>query len=297
MPRHFPKLRAFNLIALILIIAFVFAGAYLLLQREESSIEPEPAVPGTTGKTERIEVDLNGDGEKEYVVLGYPEDELDAYLVSMKAYDKSGREIASLPPEISIKVPSPAIDVHTLDESSPREFFNFYFSAGTHQFETMFFELRNDYILPVCFTKFTKDVTGPYDCLFYTGNADGFIINDLDGDGTTEVVETVDEYPGDGELSKEEEAAIQQGFEEFGVSEFAEGARRIALREKGGRGRNVAWGIYSYNGEYFEPQEGEDFERYFAILKEEMPDMIRKSDLSQGSLEYNEFVRDFWSRR
>lgn len=136
----------------------------------------------------------------------------------------------------------------------------------------------------------------PDDCLFYLANPGGLVVDDLDGDGNLELVEVVDEYPKDGELSEEEETAIKQTFTEEGVDAFTEGARRIAIREKGGRGKPVAWAIFSYNGaSVFVPQEGDNFEKYFLLLKSKQPDLVRKTEISEESIDYNEFVRTFWN--
>lgn len=237
-------------------------------------------------------VDLDGDGEKEYVVLGMPESEDDNYLKSLVAYSESGEEIARLPSEMGIKVPmSESISTHKLNTNDPREYFSFDFIAGPHQSETMFFELRDGLILPVCHK---EEVTGPYDCLFYSGNTGYLPLVDLDKDGFIELIETVDEYPGSGELSNEEESAINKAFDEQDIDEFTEGAEIIAKREKGGRGRMVVWAIYSFNGKKFVEQTGNDYDKFYALISDVIGNKMKESELSKNSLEYIQLVKDFW---
>jgi hypothetical protein len=240
-------------------------------------------------------IDLDGNGEKEFVIFDMPEDEQDNYLKSIKTYSQSGEELASLPPEIGIKVPmSESIKIHKLNANESREYFSFDFIAGPHQSETMFFELRDELILPVCHK---DEVSGPYDCLFYSGNTGYLPLLDLDNDGYLELIETVDEYPISGELSTEEESAITQAFDKQEVDEFTEGAEIIARREKGGRGRMVVWAIYSFNGKRFVEQTEENYEKYYELIGNTIENKMRKSKLSKNSLEYIQLVKDFWGHK
>jgi len=269
-------------------------GYFVFVKKTNNQVAPNSNTQEISKslKENRTYADLNGDGEKEYLVLGMPENESGSYLKSIIAYDTSDTEIASLPQEIPIKVPIlELIKVHTLNTNDPREYFSFDFIAGPHQSETMFFGLIEDKILPVCFKEIPE---GPYDCLFYSGNVGYLPIKDLDNDGYVELIEAVDEYPGEGELSAEEETAIDKASEEQGVTDFTEGMKRIALREKGGRGRMVVWAIYSFNGKGFIEQTGNNYEKYYALIGNMIENKMRRSELSNDSLEYIQLVKDFW---
>lgn len=277
------------------ILAGAIAIVYFFLSKNGGLVTPLNEEEIAEVKEGKIFADLDGDGEKDYIILAMPEDELDNYLESIKAYNKSDEEIASLPSEITIKVPmSELTKVHKLDENNSKEVFSLEFMAGPHQSETMFFGMSEDMILPICFIEIPE---GPYDCLFYSGNVGFLPVKDLDGDGYVELIEVVDEYPGEGELSEEEQAAIEKAFEEEGVTEFTESMERIALREKGGRGRSVVWAIYGYNGNYFVPQQEDDYEKYYLLIGGLIEDKMRRSELSQDSLDYIEFTRNFWTHR
>lgn len=248
---------------------------------EESFINPEGRL---------ADVDGNGSKEEIYLISADNGERMSAIFVN----DFNGNKIASTPDWMgTFPKSNGSFKTYKLLPSENKDFFSLDFNAGPHQSERMFFEVFEGKVLPVCFREEPK---GAKDCLFYAANIDGGIaLKDLDGDGYVELVEYVDEYPTDGVLSEEEEKAITQSIDEQKISEFTEGARRIALREKGGRGKSVVWAIYSYDGVYFEPQSESNYERYFLLLKEKQPELIRKSELSEGSLEYNEFVRTFWN--
>lgn len=276
-----------------IIVLILIVSGYLLLSQEDSeptlgAISPSPAAE----ENNKTYVDLDGDNEEEYIILEMPEEENENYLTSLIAYSQSGEEIASLPSEIRIKVPmTGSVETHSLNTNDAKEYFSFDFVAGPHQSETMFFELNDDLILPVCHE---NEVTGPYDCLFYSGNTGYLPLKDLDDDGYLELIETVDEYPSSGELTSEEENAIDQAFNEQEVGEFAEKAEIIAKREKGGRGKTVVWTIYSFNGKKFVKQTGDNYENYYDLIGDLIENKMKKSELSEDSLEYIQFVKDFW---
>lgn len=279
-------------IALIGYLGFLAINSNVEKKKPETTVVKQDSSP--IFSENKIYADLNGDGEKEYIVIEMPKDNSIAYLKSIKAYDKSNNVIASLPSEITIKVPmSDSAKIYRLNKNEPREYFSFDFIAGPHQSQTMFFGLTKDLLLPVCFI---AQPEGPYDCLFYSGNVGYLPVIDLDNDGFLELIESTDEYPGDGQLSSEEEDAIGKAFNEQGVTESAEGAERIAIREKGGRGRKVIWAIYSYNGKYFAPQIGKDYEKYYNLIGDSIKNKMRKSELSKESLDYLELVRKFWTQ-
>lgn len=242
-----------------------------------------------------IQLDLDGDGNKDYVVIKIPEDAKARDIEKMTAYDSTNKEIGKLPAEMPIKIPmDKSFRTYKVKSDDRKEIFSMDFTVGPHQMETMFFGLTKDLLLPVCFV---GQPAGPYDCLFYSGNIGGLIVEDVDSNGSLDIIETVDEYPADGKLSSVEEEAIDKGFKEQGVTEATQGAKRIALREKGGRGRSVAWAIFSYNGTFFEPQINNSYETIFSSLNKKYPQLIKRSQLSKDSLEYIDFSRNFWSKK
>lgn len=250
-------------------------------------------------------VDLNGDGKKETLKLIVSGDEIDS-IVLLIAYDENGKELARLPETMPIQVPfSNSAKAYSFDNKKKSKIVSYDFVAGPHSSETMFFglyefETGERKILPICLT---SDVKSAYDCLFWSGEVGALIVDDFDGDGILEVAETVDEYPKNGTLTKEEEDAINKVFKDGDLNEF-EMMTRIAKREKGGRGNRVIWGIYRYNGEYFEEQLGVNYENYYKLVNTYLrnlypnyPTIMEKADMSNDSLEYNEFMKGFWTKR
>ncbi|MDO8571025.1 MAG: hypothetical protein Q7R97_05590 [Candidatus Daviesbacteria bacterium] len=277
-------------ISVVSILVLVFS---LIFFKDRFSNKIKPVVMETNRGN--IQLDLDGDGNKDYVVVKNPEDINSRVIEKMIAYDSSDKEIGKLPFDMPINIPmDKSFKTYLVKSDDKIELFSMDFTVGPHQMETMFFGLTRDLLLPVCFV---GQPTGPYDCLFYSGNIGGLIVEDVDNNGSLDVIETVDEYPTDGKLSSIEEEAIDNEFKEQDVTEFSQDAKRIAIREKGGRGRPVAWAVYSYNGAFFEPQIDNSYETIFTSLNKKYPQLIKKSQLSKDSLEYNEFTRNFWSKK
>src|SRR4030042_5115512 len=154
------------------------------------------------------------------------------------------------------------------------------------------FESTNEVtrILPVCLV---PDVKSAYDCLFWSGQVETIVVDDFDNDGFIEVAEMVDEYQKEGTITSDIEEIINNEFKDLG-QDTVNGMIRIAKREKGGRGNRVIWGIHRFNGEYFENQLGSDYEKYYKLitvyLKRFYPDyptIMRKSEMSKNSIDYN----------
>ena len=252
-----------------------------------------------------VQADLNGDGELDTLRLSYAGGDTEPAIVeAMIAYDKKGNEIGRLPEDLPIKAPSSNTGkVYTPIQEEVKQFVSYDFYTGAHSSQTMFFGLfelttGGMGILPVCPT---KDVRNAFDCLFWSGQAETLIVEDLDKDGVLEVVEIVDEYPKDGPIDNDIQEAVNKEFADLG-QDMADGMIRIAKREQGGRGNRVIWGVYSYNGDIFEKQLGEEYEKYYQLVDKylqrsntDYPTIMRKNDMSKGSLEYNEFMKDFWT--
>lgn len=277
------------ILAVVCVIVVVFAVVFLLNRSKPSETFEE----NSPLEDDRQSLDLDGDGVDEYISFELPEGEDEYNLKSLTAYNLSGEEIAHLPSELSINAPmSESIKTYSLDANNPREYFSFDFIAGPHQSETMFFRLRDDLILPVCHE---DEVSGPYDCLFYSGNTGYLPVEDLDGDGFVELIETIDEYPGTEELDSEETNAVEQAFGDQDLEDITDEAKMVAEREKGGRGRMVVWAIYSFDGTGFVQQTDNNYERYYGLIGDLIENKMRKSELSEDSLEYIQLSKDFWS--
>lgn len=250
-------------------------------------------------------IDLDGDGEDEILNLAYTNNEEESFEVkSLIAYDQEGKEIARYPEDL-IQIPVPMSDsakAHKLDKSNNKETVSYDFIAGPHSSHTLFVGLREykgeKILLPTCFVESPENI---FDCLFWSGEVGSLVAQDLDNDGFMEMVEIVDEYPKDGSITSDIKVTIDETFKDSG-QDVIDDMIRIAKREQGGRGDKVVWGIYRYNGEYFEPQLGSDYEKYYPLvttylrqLNKDYPEIMKKSEMSKDSLDYNEFIRNFWT--
>ena len=248
-------------------------------------------------------VDLNGDGQQEILRLTTKYIDEENSEVSLVAYDKDNKEIGRLPDAFPLNIPlSDTARVYTPIKKDKKQFVSFEFVVGPHSSDTMFFGLfefkdGNMGILPVCLTEAVKSAQ---DCLFWSGEVGDLWADDYDKDGILEIVEMVDEYPKDGELTEEVKNSTTKIFNELGTK-AGDGALRILRREQGGRGNKVIWAIYKYNDKYFEKQLGKDYDKYYVLAKDQIrnlwakyPTIMKKSEMSKDSLEYNEFFRNYW---
>ena len=246
-------------------------------------------------------VDLNSDGKEETFIFKSEGDELNssAYLF---AYDEDGDEIARLPETMPIKMPfSNSAKTYSPDTTMKSKLISYDFIAGPHSSETMFFgmfELKDGSgmtIMPVCLIESPKKAS---DCLFWSGEVGDLVVDDLDDDGILEVIELVDEYPDEGAVTSEETKAVDEVFKNVDQN-TSDTMMDILKREKGGRGSKVVWGVYKYNGDFFEKQLASTYEKYYKLVTIELKDVyqkiIRRSEMSKSSIEYNESMKAFWT--
>ena len=276
----------------------------VLLSKLNKNYPKNITLNNDNNKPESTKADLNGDGKEETLSLIVSGSEEKGYTVSLIAYNENGEEIGRTPEGMPIAEPlSGSAKVYTPVKKDKNQFASYDFVVGPHSSETMFFglfelETGGIGILPVCLT---SDVKNAHDCLFWSGEVGALVADDFDKDGIMEVVEMVDEYPKDGVITSDIENMINEQFKALG-QDAADGMIRIAKREQGGRGKRVVWGIYSYNGEYFEEQLNANYEKYYKLIDPYIrnfypnyPIIMRKSEMSKDSLEYNEFMRSFWT--
>ena len=267
---------------------------------------PQNKLVKSDTEVEEKYVDLNGDGQQEVLQLNIKGLDVENRQVSLIAYDKDNKEIGRLPDDLPINEPmSGTARVYTPIKNDKKQFVSYEFVVGPHSSETMFFglfDLKDDKagILPVCLT---DKVEGAPDCLFWSGEVGELVVDDFDKDGVLEVAEIVDEYPTDGILTKDVEDAVNKVFKDSDEETYS-GMMRIPKRENGGRGNRVIWGIYKYNDSYFEKQLDKDYDKYYVLVKDYLrnlypsyPTIMKKSAMSKDSLDYNEFMRNFWTHR
>src|SRR5688572_11131531 len=107
----------------LLCVALVFGTRYFLSTRNVDSDENQTSLQANESpiNDNQILIDLDGHSVEEYLVLEYPEDDSERNLRSIKAYDKSGKEVAMLPEDINILVPmEEKIEPHRLDTNDKK---------------------------------------------------------------------------------------------------------------------------------------------------------------------------------
>lgn len=289
------------LIALSILLVLVISTLFI----KNRFFSPKKVVTPTEHKTETedVKADLNGDGKQDTLRLSINNTTESYSVASLVTYDENGKELGRLPDSMPIAVPMTGTGkVYTPITKDKNQFVSFDFGVGPHSSETMFFGLFSLKaggmgVLPVCLT---ENVKGAPDCLFWSGEVGQLAATDLDSDGNLEVIEIIDEYPKDGLITTDIQKNVEDTWKDSGQTAI-DGAIRIIKREQGGRGRKVVWGIYHYNGSYFEKQTVANYSKYFVLAKDYLksiyPDIIRKDQMSQSSLDYNVFMKSFWTGR
>lgn len=277
------------ILAIIVLGLLIIIGYFLIVKNKLfQKIENIPSK--TDSKFEDVKADLNGDGKQETLRLAA--DDKGPYLVALGI---NGKEIGPHSLPLPTRPFSNSGKAILSDSETKQQFVSFDFVVGPHSSSTMFFGLQQ-YTNAISLVCHKEEKTDPESCFFWSGDFGELITRDLDNDGALEVVETVDEYPRDGSITADIEKMINEQFGDAG-QDAANGMIRIAKREQGGRGNKVIWGVYRFNGNFFEEQTGANYDKYFALLIKIQPDLMKKNDLSKGSLEYNEFMKRFWTRR
>lgn len=292
-------------ILITILIGLLVVVGYIVVTKNKPLQKTENVIPITDSISEEVKADLNGDGNQETLRLSYTNSEKEP-VVSLIALDKNGKEIGKLPTSMPIQIPMlKSGKVHTPVKKDKNQFVSFDFSVGPHSSETMFFglfELKTGGmgVLPICLT---DNVNGASDCLFWSGEVGELAAKDLDNDGNLEVVETVDEYPKDGQITTATEKIINDEFKDMG-QDAVSGMTRIAKREQGGRGNKVVWEVYRFNGNFFEEQTGTNYNKYYTLASQYLkttyptyPSIMKRTTMSKESLDYNLFMRKFWTKR
>lgn len=245
-----------------------------------------------TGKPQELRIQQ---GEEGVIFSLYAEDK----LVTQRVYDDG-----------TIR----AADDYSLvkfDASSPTDYLVWKQMAGPHQSELFVLMVIQGNFYSIPSGDFTKKVW--YEPFW--NNRDDFFINDLEGDGLLEIFEYTDEYPPDApRLSNPElEQITSDAFAKYNIEEATDSMIEILNRENNGegRGRKVLWAIHTFEpgdpplfrkliGVEFSDQADRLLGAYSMVRNNVSPEqslqeIISKDQLSQDSIDFNLFVRSFWT--
>lgn len=284
-------------------IVLVFAGyAYLKRPTDEKTATPSPNTDFSgedNPEVRTLEGDLLGRGYKQKVQVSVGERKS-----KIEVYDKD-ELVASNVFTFGIIKPTGEYTIIKLDDKKPREYIRWDQYVGPHQVETNILAAKDKVIRPIIAADY--DINAWY--APFWASRDNVSIGDLDEDGKSEIIEYVDEFPPDAPR------LVDANLEKITRDEFPDDKEedmwKIVSRENSGigRGNKVVWNIYTMMDE--------DGPLYRKVTKDEyvlMTDKLFKAmdivnanldkpvkvlsryDLSQDSIDFNIFVRDFWTQ-
>lgn len=217
--------------------------------------------------------------------------------------------------------PPEELSAITLSENSKKQYLFWKQVAGPHHFEIYVFTVYNNKLVNLLAANFE---TEKWYMPFWLSRGPELLIKDINQDGLKEIVEFVDEFPAQSPRLNDQEIK-KITIDQFGEQD-GEKVWKIVSRENSGKGRGlrVAWNIYSFidaEKPYFKKLNDNDYEQMVKILLKDSPaylgkstfsmeiedglftpdpnidlsDTISRSQLSKDSIEFNNYVRDFWA--
>jgi hypothetical protein len=257
---------------------------------------------GTVVNEDKIFIDINGDGEQEYITQ--IEKNSKVYL---QLYSQDGTFMAGMWNDNTL-MPAADHQVLKLSSNSSKEYLRWDQAVGPHEIETLVFTLFSNKLHPVYSYNSKKQmIYAP----FYTSRG-SLEIRDFDSDGALEVVEFVDEYPVNAPRlnDPEIEAQVKDIYRRQNLDqEMLDGILKIIRRENNGlgRGKKVIWGIHEFVDSnppsFLMLQDAELVSASNAVINTlndktagtPVDEVIPFSRLTKDSIDFNHFVRKFWT--
>lgn len=197
-----------------------------------------------------------------------------------------------------------------LNKNNKKEYLQWDNIVGPHETQTFFYTLIKGRLQPLPAFDFETNI---YTLAFYTSRND-LGVGDFTSDGLSEVVENVDELPTDAPRlnNPDIEEKIRETFSKEGLSEKEmQDWIKIADRENYGKGRGgvVIWSIHSFvesEFPFFRKLSVNDYneiaDRYVSAMNQVFEKtkvnskLMKVNNLSKDSIDFNYFVRDFWTK-
>ncbi len=250
-------------------------------------------------KTETLEGDLLGNGTKQKIDITVGERKAKIEIF------ENEKIVAANVFDYGLVKPTSQYSFIKIDQNKPREYLRWDQFVGPHQVETIILTTANGVVRPVL----TADYENNAWYVPFWSSRDNTWIGDINGDGIAEVIEYVDEFPIDSPR------LIDPEIEKITRNEFPDDKEddmwKIVSRENSGkgRGRKVIWNVYKVLSDeplLFQKTNKSDFEKLTSdILKamsivnqqvEGSQEIITKYALAKESIDFNNFVRDFWTQ-
>lgn len=249
--------------------------------------------------TEYIEGDFLGTGSKQQIAIT-----MDERSVKIEAFENGSVISSGLFDNGPLK-PSSAYSVIKINQNKPREYIRWDQFVGPHQAETFMLTINPNRVILASAADNESEV---WYAPFWSSRGNTYI-GDIDSDGIAEVIEYVDEFPPNAPR------LVDPEIEKITRSEFPDELEddmwSIVSRENSGegRGRKVIWNVYTVTNEdplLFEKANKEKYEKLTAdifnamdMLNQEVEgseEVMSKFDLAQDSIDFNNFVRNFWTQ-
>lgn len=289
----------FALLAILLtIVGFIYLKHSKL--NNSPSLTPNMDFSGEpNAKTDTLEGDLLGTGSKQKINISVGERKVKIEVI------ENNKIVASNVFDYGLVKPTSDYSLIKIDSNKSQEYIRWNQYVGPHQVETNILTVGNGIVRPILAADYDNNT---WYAPFWSSR-DNTWIGDIDGDNISEVIEYVDEFPPDAPR------LVDAELEKITKNEFPDDKEddmwKIVSRENSGigRGRKVIWNVYKVlSGEplLFQKTNKSDYEKLTGdIIKamqivnqkvEGSQEVITKYQLTQESIDFNNFVRNFWTQ-
>lgn len=258
---------------------------------------------------EVIEADLLGKGTKQQIQIISGENTIEFKIKS------DGKDVVSKIFTDGSITPNATCSAVQLDLNNPKDYLRCDQVVGPHQVETNLLTIHQGNLYTIPSGDFKKKVW--YEPFWTT--RDNLVIGDVNNDGFAEIIEFVSEYPANTPRANEPEIEeiSRREFKKQGLSqEIADNSILIANRENYGigMGRKVIWGIHTFTdnktplirrliGDEYDQIASTIIGANHVVVEEFMKnennprltEIIKVTDLNQESIDFNNFVRNFFT--
>jgi len=287
-------------LALAVILVFKPTVNYFKSRQAAEKLMPSTDFSGETNpEVKTLEGDLLGKGYKQKVIVSVGERK-----VKIEVYD-NGKLVASNVFSDGFVKPTMNYELIKLNKNISREYIRWDQYVGPHEKETHILTTKDSIVRPVFSADYdNKQWYAP----FWSSRGETYI-GDIDADGVAEIIEFVDEFP------PEAPRLVDSEIEKITRREFPDDKKddmwKIVSRENSGigRGRKVIWNVYTRRNQdplLFQKSNKEEYEKLTSNIIKAMKQvnetnqgteqLISKYDLTQDSIDFNNFVRNFWTQ-
>ncbi len=249
------------------------------------------------------EIDFSGDGKKEHIKIDYIPN---SHFAKLNLYESSDNLITPFPDNITFDTHD-FFETLKLDDNDSKEYLAWHHNIGPHEIETYFFGFKNGkiFIVPIQDSDETPQIKP-----LYTSRRELVTMN-IDDNSEAEIFEFADEYPPNAPKLSYERANAEVSTYIKEDNQIKNDLIKILMRDNigEGRGKKVIWNVYrfvnSLEKPYIKRLNGKEYtkvaEKYKKFANEtaekiynDEPYIITRDEITQDSINFNKFVRNFW---